>query len=282
MNKVYLENGNAIQTNWEDSIALSYIPTVGRALPYAITIEKYNSAGGDFVNETLSITPIVMANKFWVIKDMAGTIQTDHYFNDIEFHQEGEYRFIYSKSNTGVVSLTIFSGKDTTDVIFKTSLTNNVSYYGIKYTLNTGISNNTNFEGIIEYRRNVVCIGSEVVLVLGATERARVFAGAATPLYTNSNNQVRFYIKEKGCYKLLDDTSAATKEVTKASLAADTLIRKDNIVSVAKTELDMSVVITFADIQPIKVRAGEVANKATYTKDVTGLILMYNAIQSWL
>ncbi len=287
MNKVYLENGNAVKSAWDGSIALSYIPTVGRAIPYALTIEKYDTAGGDFAGETLKITPVVIANKFWVVKNMAGDIQTDHYFNDIEFAQEGEYRFIYRKSSTGVVTLKFFKGKDTTEVIYKTSieakhLIGTHSYYGIKFTLNTGISTDTEFEGIIEYRRTVVCIGDEETLELGGTERARCFAAATTPLYTNPENEVRFYVKEKGSYKLLDDTDAASKEVSKVNLVSDALVKKTDIVSIVKVATINAVELCLDNKPSIRIRGGMVANKDTFTDNISGVTEMYNTIQSWL
>jgi hypothetical protein len=280
MNKTYLENGNAVKTDWDGSIILSAIPKDGIALPYALTIEKYSEAGGDFVNSTLNITPVVFANKYFVVKNTAGTIQTTHYFDNLTLTKEGEYRLRYEKSSTGVVSIYLYNGRLGTKLLYST--TTGLNECGFTYTANASIPNSTVFDGYIDFKYGQICIGDEVELVLGATDKARCFAAAATPLYTLPENEVRFYVAEKGSYKILDDTSAATKEVSKANLVADNLIIKTQVANLYKNVNNLTVEIIFAELPCITIRAGEVANKPTWTKDLAGLTLMHNAIQAWL
>lgn len=280
MNKIYLENGNAIKTEWDGSIALSYIPMYGRALPYALTIEKYSEAGGDFAGTTLNVTPVVLANKYWVIKNYAGTIQTTHYFTDFTMTGSGSFRIRYEKDGSGNVTVSIYDGKGGTTLVYDSATGKNERK--ISYTLNSSIPNSTTFEGYLEYENNVVCIGSEVTLVLGAAEKARCYAAATTPLYTVSENQVRFYVEEKGSYKLLDDTDPASKEINKASLLCDSLINKDWINSIIKCDVDNSVHISLDSLPVVKITAGQVANKPTFVNTQPGLSLMFNTIQGWL
>lgn len=280
MNKLYLENGNAIKTEWEGSIALSYIPIYGRALPYALTIEKYTDAGGDFASSTINVTPVVIANKYWVIKNNAGTIQTTHYFTNFTMSGSGSFRIRYEKDGSGNVTIQIYDGKGGTTLVYDSATGKNERK--ITYTLNASIPVSTTFEGYIEYENNVICIGTEVKLILGATERARCYAAATTPLYTVSENQVRFYVKEKGSYKLLDDTDAASKEINEASLLCDTLINKSFITELVKCDVDNSVNLIMESDLPIKITAGQVVNKPTFVNTQPGLSLMFNTIQGWL
>lgn len=279
MYKMYLENGNAIKPDWEGSIALSAIPTAGIALPYPLTIDKYTSAGGDFAGDTLSITPVVFANTYWVIKSTIGTIDTTHLFESFKAHGAGDYRIHYEKSALGVVTIYIYYGKNGVDVAYS-SVKNEAN---IEFKLNDSVANGTTFDGYIQYSNNVICIGDEVKLVLNGTERARCFQTAETFLYSHTDNEVRFYVKEFGFYTLLDETSAATKEVSYTNTSCDALISKtDNILGVSKSSLDLSVEVVLYNSINQKVKAGMVENKPLWVKSLSGMNIMFNEIQSWL
>jgi len=279
MYKMYLENGNAIKTDWEGSIALSAIPTAGIDLPYPLTIESYELASGDFAGDTLSITPVVFANTYWVIKNTAGTIDTTHLFESFTAHGAGDYRIHFEKSALGVVTLTIFYGKDGNTVAYS-SVQNEAN---IVFTLNDSVANSTTFDGYIEFRNNVICIGDEVELVLGADDRARCFQTAATFLYTHPDNEVRFYVKEFGFYTNLDETDADTMEVSKTNTVCDVLLKKEiDISGISRSPLDLSTTINLFNSHPQKIKAGNVVNKPLWVKTLAGMNIMYNEIQSWL
>jgi len=277
MYKVYLEDGNVIKTAWDGNIALSYIPIRGKAMPYAVTIEKYSSGGGDYAGQTLNITPVALLSKYFVVRDFAGTIQTTHYFNDLNIDKAGHYKLYYYKDGTGAVTVVLYEGQKGTTVVYDSASGKNE--IGFSCTLNPSIGNGTLFQGYIEYETNAICVGSEVTLVVGDTERARAYAAATTPLYTLDGNTVRFYVKEVGAYKMLDDTSATTKEIAKSNMLVDTLINTEDIVQFHKNEIDMAIDIMFEKTPNIKIKAGEVVNKATWTKTVAGLNTMLNDLE---
>lgn len=277
MNKLYVEDGNVIKPAWDGNIALSHIPTRGKDLPYALTIEKYSSAGGDYAGTTLNITPVAFLNKYFVVKNPAGTIQTTHYFNDFNITQAGQYRLYYYKDGSGNVTVRLYNGKTGTTLVYDSTSSQNEAK--VSYTLNSSISNSTLFEGYLEYENNVICVGAETTLSLSASERARAYATATTPLYTLAGNFVRFYVKEVGAYKLLDDYDATTKEIAKANMLVDSLIKTSYITDFYKNENDMSIDIMFETKPTIKILAGQVENKATWTKTVTGLNIMLNQLE---
>jgi hypothetical protein len=282
MNRMYLENGNAIKPDWDGSIALSAIPIAGKVLPFPLTIETYTLAGGDFATKALSITPVVFANKSWLVYNTAGTLQVypDHLFTDFKVKPAGDYRIVYDKDNAGVVTIQLFYGKNGTDIAYS-SVKNEIECV---FTLNAAIANNTSFTGYIEFKYNQVYIGTQVALgTLAADGRARCLLPNAEPLYTALENEVRFYIEQYGCYTVLDMTSTATEEVSKANMVCDSLINKGNIIQVTKVMNDFSVDLIREDkMGRIKASGGQVKNKPTWTKDLSGLTLMFNEIQSWL
>lgn len=280
MFKMYVEDGNTIKTAWDGSIALSHIPVRGRALPYALTIEKYSEAGGDYAGTTINVTAVAFLKKYFVVRNLAGTIQTTHYFNDFTMHKAGQYKLSYEKDGSGNITVRLYEGRYGTKLVYDSS--NSLNEQGVKITHNSSIPNSTVFDGYLEYEYNVTCVGSEVTLALGAAEKARAFATATTPLYTLEGNFVRFYVKEAGAYKMLDDTSAATKEIAKVNMLVDTLLKTSYITQFYKNELDMSIDICFETSPSIKIRAGEVENKSTWTKTVAGLNLMLNQLEAMI
>jgi len=144
------------------------------------------------------------------------------------------------------------------------------------------------FTGKLIYSRNVYLSGTTTQIVTANTDGLRL--RNTSLLSKNEFNQMRFYIKELGCYTLGNDNAYITYE----HLTADYTLKKSDIKTIIKQNVPgnivngrvydpiRKVILINNDRGDITFKMGSVLNKEDWTDSLGGLENAYNEVSNWM